>query len=219
MSISLVSNDYTKIIGHGKIVSYDQFKYINGKYIPTGPGKIEVDKFNAIHPQNMARVIARALANESNFFISRMAFGNGGTIVDVAQNITFKPPRDGLNPGDNGWEARLYNETYSEIVDDSNISIGSGLGTSPADDPTSIEHVSGPGVRSVEDLTDGSTISSVIIQVTLNPNEPSSQYLSQLGDDTNTESNFTFDEIGLYTSGAPPVNTSGVQYVLSLIHI
>lgn len=203
----------TKVIGHVRIKEFEYDMGSDGSYIRKGRGKTILDKTNAIHPQNMARVIARALANESNFFIHRMAFGNGGTIVDIAQNITFRPPRDGFNPGDNHWEARLYNETYSEIVDDSNINIGGGTGTSPADDPDSIEHVSGPGVRSVEDLTSGSTVSSVVIQVVLNPNEPATQVESQEGQETNTESNFTFDEIGLFTSGAPSQNTSGYQYV------
>ena len=35
------------------------------------------DQLNAIHPQNMARIFARALSNEHNYFINRVAFGNG----------------------------------------------------------------------------------------------------------------------------------------------
>lgn len=202
-----------KVIGHARIKEHSDFEIVNGKTIVKDKGKILVDKCNAIHPQNMARVIARALANESNFHIHRMAFGNGGTVVDVAQNLTYRTPRDGLNPGDNGWEARLYNETYSEIIDDSNANMGGGPGSSPGDDPTSIEHVSGPGVRSVEDLTDGSVVSSVVISVVLNPNEPFGQVSTQQGIETNTESNFTFDEIALYTTGAPPANTAGYQLV------
>lgn len=200
----------TQMIGHLKIVAHD-YEIVDGEIKTIGDGDVEVDKPNAIHPQNMGRIISRALANEDNYFIHRLAFGNGGTVVDVAQNITYRLPRDGLNPGDNGWEARLYNETYTEIVDDSNINIGQGSGSSPSDDPASIEHVSGPGVRSIEDVTEGSIISSVAITVVLNPNEPSGQVSTQQGEESNTESNFTFDEIGLYTAGAPPINTSGSQ--------
>ena len=47
---------------------------------------------NAIHPQNMSRVIARALANEPNSIIHRIAFGNGGTYTDAASNTVFNPP-------------------------------------------------------------------------------------------------------------------------------
>lgn len=204
----------TKVIGHVRIKEHDDYEVLqDGNIVPKDAGKIVLDKLNAVHPQNMARVISRALANESNYFVHRMAFGNGGTVVDVAQNITYRTPRDGLNPGDNGWEARLYNETYSEIIDDSNVNVGGGSGSSPGDDPTSIEHVSGPGVRSVEDLTDGSIISSVVVTVVLNPNEPSGQVSTQQGEETNTESNFTFDEIALFTSGAPAANTAGYQRV------
>ena len=58
-------------------------------------GEVHLDKFNAVHPQNMARVMARALANESNENIYRIAFGNGGTLTDAAFTITFNTPNDG----------------------------------------------------------------------------------------------------------------------------
>jgi hypothetical protein len=200
----------------GKVLAYEQdcvFDTETNKYIPVGEKHIKIKKTNAVHPQNMARIIARALANEPNFFISRVAFGNGGTVIDVAKNITFNAPRDGLNVGDDTWKARLYNETYSEIVDDNSINIGYGSGASPADDPISVPNQSGPGVRSIEDTTLGSTVSSVVITVVLNPNEPFGQAENQTSD-TNTESNFTFDEIGLYTAGAPPDHTAGSQSVI-----
>ena len=47
-------------------------------------GAVLVDKDNAVHPQNMARVIARGLANETNNFVNYIAFGNGGT--DICAN-------------------------------------------------------------------------------------------------------------------------------------
>lgn len=171
-------------------------------------GTVLLDKDNAVHPQNMARVISRALANESNFWISRIAFGNGGTVVDAAYQITYKTPNDGQTPDPAEWRSRLYNETYSEIVDDSNTNISTGVGANPSGDPTSVEHVSGPGVRSSElGLT-----SEVVIEVVLNPGEPTGQDSTDSGT-TNTESDFTFDEIGLYTTGAPNVDTAGYQNV------
>lgn len=179
-------------------------------------GTVLLDKTNAVHPQNMARLFGRALANEDNAFIKTIAFGNGGTQVDVTGDITYNTPRDGLQLGDGEWEARLYHETYREIVDDSDINIGDGDGASPGDDPDSIEHVSGPGVRSIENLLSGSTVTSVIVSATLNPFEPSGQVISQQGGvdgEDNLESDFTFDEIGLFTPGAPAVNTAGYQNV------
>ena len=53
-------------------------------------GNVLVDKKNAVHPQNMARVISRALANESNYFIYRIAYGNGGTLVDPTGAVTYE---------------------------------------------------------------------------------------------------------------------------------
>lgn len=195
----------TRVIGHVVVKEHDKVG---------DAGRVLLDQKNAVHPQNMARIFARALANESNYFIHRIAFGNGGTDIDVASNIIYNPPRDGLNPGDNYWEARLYNETYSEVVDDSNLNIGSGPGSTPTGDPDTIEHVSGPGVRSVEDLTVGSTVSSVVINAVINPDEPGGQSESQEGGiegETNLNSDFTFDEMGLFTDGSPQTNTSGYQ--------
>lgn len=171
-------------------------------------GETVLDQHNAVHPQNMARVFARGLAHEDNFFIYRMAFGNGGTAVNAALKIEYNTPNDGQDPDPAGWESRLYNETYSEVVDDSSALIGTGPGADPSGDPESQEHVSGPGVRSAElGLT-----SQVVVEVVLNPNEPFGQDLND-GSQTDPDSNFTFDEIGLFTQGLPPVQTAGYQYV------
>lgn len=169
---------------------------------------------NAIHAQNMARIIARALANEDNSIIHRMAFGNGGTFIDAAGNVVFNPPNDGE---EGGWEARLYNETYSEIVDEEDpdfktdpgsadaSNVRSGGGASPTDDPE------GGGTTSVE----VGKKSNVIVTVVLNENEPSGQLLTQdpspvLEDD---ERCFLFDEIGLYSPGRPARDTNGYTTV------
>lgn len=171
-------------------------------------GQVYVDKHNAVHPQNMARIFARALAREDNYYIYRMAFGNGGTTVNSALKIEYNTPNDGQGADPAGWESRLYNETYSEVVDDSSSLIGTGEGADPTGDPESQEHVSGPGVRSAElGLT-----SQVVIEVVLNPGEPFGQDGTD-GDQTDPDSDFTFDEIGLYTLGLPPERTAAFQNV------
>jgi len=193
-------------------------------------GNVLVDRKNAVHPQNMARVIARALSNENNYYIHRIAYGNGGTAVDAAFQVTFKTPNDGLPPDLQEWRSRLYNETYSEIIDDSNLNIGvdpgsSGpaVGTRPgggsvsSGDPTTVEHVSGPGVRSQE----LGVLSQVTITSVLNPGEPLGQISSDIdpnpdtpGDPVEqTESSFVFDEIGLYTTGAAAADSNGIAQV------
>lgn len=177
--------------------------------------EILCDKKNAIHPQNMSRIIARALAREPNYFIHRIAFGNGGTVTDPTGQIIFLPTNDGR---DGNWESRLYNETYSEIVDDLNPDVGSdpgsaepgnirtGGGAVPEDDP------SGAGVFSQE----VGTKSNVIISAFLNKNEPTGQLknVSDFGAAVDErETTFVFDEIGLYSFGKQAAATSGISSV------
>ena len=188
-------------------------------------GNVLVNKDNSVHPQNLARVIARSLANESNYNVHRIAFGNGGTQVDAAFTITYNTPNDGQPPDVRTWDSRLYKETYSEIIDEGNPTLNPDLGTDPGSagpnagtrpgggadpsgDPTSIPHVSGPGVRSNElGLT-----SEVVITAVLNPNEPAGQFVTDnQSPSEDTESAFTFDEIGLYTPGTPAIDSNGSQ--------
>ena len=172
-------------------------------------GNVLVDKDNAIHPQNMARVISRALANESNYFIKYIAFGNGGTDINAALDITFNPANDGQSPDIRTWDSTLYNETYREIVDDSDINIGTGVG-SASGDPTTVEHVSGPGVFSNE----LGLLSQVEINAVLNKNEPTGQIASGANaSGANFDGSFVFDEIGLFTDGQPTSATAGYQNV------
>lgn len=171
-------------------------------------GNVLVDQQNAVHPQNMARIFARALANEDCFYVHRVGFGNGGTHINSALEIEYLPPNDGQDPDPAGWESRLYNETYSEIIDDSSLDVTTGPGASPADDPPVQVHVSGPGVRSTElGLT-----SQAVVEVVINPNEPTSQDLDD-SSQTNPDSMFTFDEIGLFSKGLPHESTPGHQDV------
>lgn len=205
-------------------------------------GNILLNKGNAVHPENMARVFARALADESNYKIWRIAYGNGGTSINAAYEIIFNTPNDGQPPDQEGWQSRLYHETYSEIVDEGNTVLNPLLGTDPgsadpntgvrpgggavpADDPPTIIHVSGPGVRSTENTTPLYTSNVVIIDV-LNAAEPTGQFLSDtIGPLLTTTSNpnpvggessaasFTFDELGLYTTGAPAIASSGYDEI------
>lgn len=192
-------------------------------------GNVLLDKTNAIHARNLARVVARALSNEHNYFVHRVAFGNGGTVIDAAYNVIYKTPNDGFLPDVATWDSRIYNETYSEIVDDGQTVLNPLLGTDPgsadnntgfrpgggavpSSDPASVPHVSGPGVRSI----DLGLTSDIVISCTLNGDEPRGQLSSSgpsAGPSSNLEADFVFDEIGLYTSGAPAINTSGYQFI------
>ncbi len=202
--------------------------YVRGHVlIQDSEGNVLLDKKNAVHPQNMARVISRALANEDNYFIHRIAYGNGGTVVDPTGLVSFKTANDGLSPDLQEWRSRLYNETYSEIVDDSNINIGTdpgstdpsrpGGGSVPSGDPASLEHVSGPGVRSQE----LGVISQVVISAVINPTEPTGQIVSDQDPNPGSsgdaiedpEGTFVFDELGLYTTGAGSSDSNAYHQV------
>lgn len=186
-------------------------------------GNVLADAKNSIHPQNVSRIISRALANEPNSSIYRMAFGNGGTQVGTSLTVEFNHPNDGITPDPKTWNSDIYNETYSEIVDDSNDLIGydpgsagrTAGGDNRADDPTSIEHISGPGVRSNE----LGLQSQVVVVCVLNPGEPRGQQTTdtfpggEFEGGQPSDGEFIFDEIGLYTSGAPHVATSGYHNV------
>lgn len=185
------------------------------KIFDNDDGSLILDKTNAIHAQNMSRILAKALANEANSSIYRIAFGNGGTTTDPTGTIIFNPPNDGRN---GSWESRLYNETYSEVVDDSSPFFGydpgsaepgnirTGGGSQPDDDPT------GSGVYSQE----VGNKSNVVITAVLNRHEPSGQLgtINDFGSSIDeNERTFIFDEIGLYSYGKPAAPTSGYSSV------
>lgn len=174
-------------------------------YIEDDLGNVLLNQSNAIHPQNMARIIARGLANEGKSSIYRIALGNGGTVSSAGGAISYKPTNDGTASDSVGWQSRLYNEIYTEVVDESSPLLGTGLGAVPANDPQSVG-LSGPGVRS----TEKGLTSLVTIDCTINPCEP--RWLPSTS--TDVDGNFVFDEIGLYTEGKSNLNTKGYQEII-----
>ena len=164
-------------------------------------GEQLLSKRNAIHPRNMARIIARGLANEANSYVYRIALGNGGTLTDACLNVTFNTPNDGVPPDTVDWRSRLYNETYSEIIDDSS----SELGTDPGSSDSSGTRTGGGAVPGSEQGTgvisnDLGNISEVVITSIINADEPTNQV--SVGENQSSDGAFVFDELGLYTSGA-----------------
>jgi hypothetical protein len=79
-----------------------------------------MEKYNAIHPKNMATAIARGLSNAANYQIFKMKLGNRGTYIDGTLQIVFNPP---ITTGDT---ADLYNPTYVEVIDDADVGVGVG---------------------------------------------------------------------------------------------
>lgn len=149
-------------------------------------GQVAVDKSNAIHPANMATVIARGLSNADKHQIFKIKFGNQGTFVNPDQQIIFKPPIT------TGATADLYNPTYVEIVDDSNANVGSGNSVTFTQIPNS-------------------TSTRVIVTCELSANEANNRATDTADSsttdgldgltDVGTESQYFFDELGIFSEG------------------
>jgi hypothetical protein len=135
-------------------------------------GETFVDKYNAIHYENMSIALAQSLANKNIGFIYAMAFGNGGSSVDPTGVITYLPPNT------TGQNADLYNQTYIKVVD----------GNSPANtDPTrnnlTVLH------------TSGQVYTDVLVTCLLDYGEPPGQ--QAFDNSTNFNGEYVFDELGL----------------------
>jgi hypothetical protein len=138
--------------------------------------QILVDKNNAIHPQNMALVIARSLSRDTLTTpgIFSMAFGNGGTFFNSSGVLIYRPPNT-------VGSATLYNQTYSVQVDDQSA------GT-PATNSVTFAQSTSPAITSI-----------VTVIAQLSAGEPSGQ---SSADNINVNPNapYMFDEIGLKSS-------------------
>lgn len=167
-------------------------------------GQVLLTKQNSVHPQNLSRIIARALAGELNSTIFKLALGNGGTYIDATGATSFRRPNDGVSPDLAGWQSRLYNETYNEVVDEGSSQLGQGVGAFPGGD--------GLGVAGVRSLKLPTGESQVVVTCVINSQEPTAQLASSLISSTNGV--YTFDELGLFTAGLPPTATQGYQDVV-----
>jgi hypothetical protein len=134
--------------------------------------EVLVDKDNAINFENMSLAVANSLSNRGVGTIYQMAFGNGAASIDSTGLITYLPPNTV------GQNAALYNQTYAKIVDDTLIS-----NPDPSRNKMTVSHVA------------GKLYSDILVTCLLDYGEPSGQYA--FDNATDSESDFTFDEIGL----------------------
>lgn len=133
-------------------------------------GEILLDKKNAVHPANMAKIIAFALAGETGR-VHQMSLGNGGTYFTSGGQIVYKTPNV------TGSSADLYNPTYTEVVDESSgAPVGNSVYSQASPSPL--------------------TTYQVVTILELDATQPSGQSASD-GINTNPESLYTFDELGL----------------------
>ncbi len=134
-----------------------------------------IDKSNAIHYENMSEALAQAIANKGTGVIELMAFGNGATAVDTTGIITYLPPNTV------GQNASLYNQTYSKIVDNTNV-----LNTDPSRNFIEIRH------------TPGTIYTDLFVSCLLDYAEPTGQ--SSFDNSTTMQGDYVFDELGLISS-------------------
>ena len=163
----IIQPSLTKIIGMLKIFDPNS-------------GEIFVDKTNAICYENISISMAEALSDQTLSsgakigYIYQMAFGNGGTSVDPTGVITYLPPN---TVGEN---VSLYNQTYSQVVDQNSPS-----DTDPAFNRMSVLH------------TPGTVYSDILITCLLDYGQPQGQ--QAFDNSTNFSGEYVFDELGLQT--------------------
>ena len=144
--------------------------------------EVFIDKRNAIHYENFSLALARGVSNQGYGFISEMAFGNGGTLVDDTGIITY------LTPNTTGLNAALYNQTYSKIIDPQTTG-----NLDPARNFMEVRHVL------------GTYYSDILVSCLLDFGEPAGQ--QAFDNAVDAEGTFVFDEIGLRAYSADGPNT------------
>jgi hypothetical protein len=156
----MIKNEELKVTASGHVFIQD-----------ASSGEVVVDEHNEVHPQNMALIIARALARDSFGSVYRMYFGNGGTFYNSSGSIVYRPPNT-------IGAANLYNPTYYVNVDEQSA------GTPESNSVVSSASPS-PAITSV-----------VTITAQLNANEPAGQ---ASGDNVTSDPDapYVFDEVGL----------------------
>jgi hypothetical protein len=138
--------------------------------------EVLLDKYNAINFENFALAVAYLLANKTTggygYFINKMAFGYGGTVIDVTGNITYKTPKV------NGADGGLYSPSPTDVV---------GVNFEKSIDSFSIINVE------TQPYTD------VVATVVLDYTDPSYAPPTDMATDFEDPTNYVFDELALVT--------------------
>jgi hypothetical protein len=134
--------------------------------------EVFVNKRNAIHYENFSLALVNSVGNQGYGWVSKMAFGNGGSRVDPTGIITY------LTPNSVGQNAALYNKTYEKSVD---------AASSSNLDPTR-------NFMETRHLV-GATYSDLLVSCLLDFGEPNGQLA--FDNSANLDGQFVFDELGL----------------------
>lgn len=153
-------------------------------------GEVFVEKHNAINYENMSEAIADTLSSRGYGEIYQMAFGNGGASVDETGVITYLPPNV------TGQNAALYNQTYEKIVDDTSV-----FNLDPTRNKMTVFH------------TTGRVYTDILVQCLLDYGEPAGQ--AAFDNSTQTDSSYTFDELGLLANYGTDTNGDVITRLLT----
>jgi hypothetical protein len=152
--------------------------------------EVYVNKRNAVNLENISIAIANLLAGTSGgqYSIVEMHFGNGGTVIDSAGGVTYRPPNV------NGQGEQLYNDTFFKVVDEDDLINN----TNPTLNKATVSHVN------------GLNYTDVVITCTLDYAEPiaedmtfnlAGQSQDPLDNSSSMDGSFVFDELGLKVKG------------------
>jgi hypothetical protein len=162
---TLNENSNVKVEGHVLITDVDS-------------GEVLLDKYNAINFQNFALAVAKAMGGEATTYgISKLAFGYGGTEIDVDGNMTYK-------------DARVSGTALDGLYSPSPATIGANPATDPLEKAATFT-VSNATNQPYSDLE---------CKIVLDYNEPDATGpTTDNASDFDDADSFVFDEIALMT--------------------
>lgn len=199
-----MSNENLNVKVSGRVVIANGYVLDGNSLSNDGYGDVILDKHNAINNKNMSRVIARGLANTDyssvgTHQIYAMCFGNGGTSVTQTNQVVY------LAPNVSSTTSTLYNQTYFQVIDEQNSAVSPG---------NSVVNQS-----TAEGANDDSSI--VVCTAVIPASLPSGQPTTDTSQSEDTISQFSFNELGLFTYGTanPFTNTSVPSDSLMLTHV
>ena len=162
---TLNENSTVKVEGHVVITDVDS-------------GEVLLDKYNAINFQNFAYAVAQAMSGGTTYAIGKLAFGYGGTEIDVNGNMTYK-------------DARVSGDSVDGLYNASPATIGANPATSPLQKAATFT-VNNAANQPYSDLE---------CKVVLDYNEPDATGpTTDNASDFDDADSFVFDEIALMSS-------------------
>lgn len=163
---TLNENSNVKVEGHVLIKDVDS-------------GEVLLDKYNAINFQNFAYAVAQAMSGGTTYAISKLAFGYGGTSIDVNGNMTYR-------------DARVSGDSVDGLYSPSPATIGANPATHPLQKTVTTFTVNNAANQPYTDLE---------CKIVLDYNEPDATGpTTDNASDFDDADSFVFDEIALMST-------------------